>query len=197
MPREALRTSSAAASACGYFQRLRHVLLDQQHRQAVIAVQGDKRVEHLFDQQGRQAQAGLIDQQQARAAHQRASNGQHLAVPAGHGARQLLAPLLQAGKQGVDPLQAFAVDALVAHRVSPQPQVLLHRLAREHACTSRDHRDTLRHQLVGRRARDLAPFEDDAPFLRFDRSDGGQQGAGLARAVGPQQGRELAFAHFQ
>ncbi|MNR09056.1 hypothetical protein D3C85_1252440 [compost metagenome] len=172
-------------------------MLHQQHRQAIVAIQGREGVEHLLHQQRRQPQAGLVDQQQPRAAHQRPADGQHLPFASGHRARQLLAPFLEPRKQRVDTFQAFAVDTFVPHGIGAQAQVLLHRLAREHARAFGNHGDPLRHELVRRRARDVAPFEDDAAFLGLDRPDDGQQGARFARAVGAQQCRDLPRPDFQ
>ena len=82
----------------GHLQRLVGVLLDQEHRHALLADLADD-VEDLRDHQRRQAQRGLIQQQQARTGHQRAADGQHLLLAAGHQAGALAGALLQPGNR--------------------------------------------------------------------------------------------------
>lgn len=69
--------------------------------------------------QRRQAQGGLVEQQQARARHQGAADGQHLLFAAGHGAGTLVGPLAQAREEVEGVLQAgldlFAVLEETAH----------------------------------------------------------------------------------
>ena len=64
-------------------KRMIGVLLDDQHGQAVLSVQGADGVENLARDQGRQAERRLVQHQQARAAHQRAADRQHLLLAAG------------------------------------------------------------------------------------------------------------------
>jgi hypothetical protein len=65
----------------GHFQRGARVLLDQQDGHAALAQLADDAEDVAHDQR-RQAQAGLVQHQQLGLAHQRAADGQHLALAA-------------------------------------------------------------------------------------------------------------------
>jgi hypothetical protein len=52
-----------------------------------------------FDKNRRQAHGRFIEHQQFRVEHQAAGNGQHLLLPAGKRAAQLIDTLLEAGKE--------------------------------------------------------------------------------------------------
>ena len=67
-------------------QRGQRVLLDQQHGDALLADLLD-RLEDDVDQHRRQAHGRLVEQQQLRVAEQRARDGEHLLLAAGHRAR--------------------------------------------------------------------------------------------------------------
>ena len=56
---------------------------------------------------GDKTHGGLVQHQHGSVAHQRTAHGQHLLLAAGHGARQLLAALLQAGEQGRTPFPCW------------------------------------------------------------------------------------------
>ena len=76
-------------------------------------------------------------------------------------------------------------------------EVLGHRQGREHALPAGHHGDAEPGDLVGRRAGDVAPVEDDrAVGRRHDAGDGLEQGR-LAGAVGAEQGHDLALAHLE
>ena len=62
-------------------------------------------VEDLPDQQRRQAQGGLIQEQQPGPGHQGPAQGQHLLLAAAQGAGRLLPALRQAGKGLINLLQ--------------------------------------------------------------------------------------------
>ena len=58
------------------------VLLDEQHGDAVDLVDLADDVEDLVDQEGREAETGLVEHQQLRLGHQRAGDGEHLLLAA-------------------------------------------------------------------------------------------------------------------
>ena len=60
--------------------------------------------EDAFHQPGREARRGLVQHQQARADHQCAGNGQHLALAAGETARWQTALTGEIGKEAVERL---------------------------------------------------------------------------------------------
>ena len=59
------------------------VLLDQKHRHAVALVEVADDLEDLLDDERREAERWLVEQEQARAAHQGAGDGEHLLLAAG------------------------------------------------------------------------------------------------------------------
>ena len=61
---------------------------------------------HLVDQDGRQPFRGLVEQQERRVGHERASDRQHLLLAAGELVAHVGAPLPQAGKHRVDAREA-------------------------------------------------------------------------------------------
>ena len=103
------------------------VLLDQHDGHAGCAQALDGAEDFTHDQ-GRQPQTGLVEHEQARARHQRAAHGQHLALAPRHGASELQAPLLEARKQVIDrvkPVPPMRVGQ--AHLAVPaEQQVVFH-----------------------------------------------------------------------
>jgi hypothetical protein len=113
--RYAARTSGLASSSAPVPERmicavLQHVaamrraqgvvgvLLDEQDGHAVVAVELADDLEDLLDVERRQAERGLVEQQQLRPAHQRAGDRQHLLLAARQRAGALLAALFRIGK---------------------------------------------------------------------------------------------------
>src|SRR5215211_7384665 len=74
------------------------VLFHQQHGDALFAVQLTEAAEEILHDDGREAERRLVEQQQARPAHQRPSDRQHLLLATAQASRQLRAPLGQAGE---------------------------------------------------------------------------------------------------
>ena len=76
------------------FQGVEGVLFDEEDSEALIAVERADDIEDLAHDERREAERGFIEQQKARAAHQRAGDGEHLLFAA----RERAAALF-----GVDP----------------------------------------------------------------------------------------------
>ena len=66
----------------GHRQGDRGVLLDQQHGDALLGVDAGDDAENVLDQDGRQAQRGLVEQHQGRLRDQGATDGEHLLLAA-------------------------------------------------------------------------------------------------------------------
>ena len=115
--------------------RQRHdgVLLDQQHGQLLLRNQPLHDAEDLLDQHRRQAERGLVEQHDLGLRHQRAADRQHLLLAAGEVARELVAPLLEQRKVGIDALDAARDLARLALHVAAGDQVLLGGQVLEHA----------------------------------------------------------------
>src|SRR5262249_28478992 len=76
-------------AAVGDAQRLGEILLRHQHREIVLLLEFPYRVDGAADQHGREADRGLVDQEDARRQHQGAAEGKHLLLAAAHGAGKL------------------------------------------------------------------------------------------------------------
>ena len=76
-------------------QRDVRVLLDDEHGQALLLVQLPDDAEDLGDEQRREAERRLVEQEQARALHERAREREHLLLAAAERAGLLVAPLLE------------------------------------------------------------------------------------------------------
>jgi len=68
-------------TAVGHVQRYRQLLLDQQHRNTA-RLDLPEELPHAFNQPGRQAFGGLVDDDQVGVAHQAAAQRQHLLLAA-------------------------------------------------------------------------------------------------------------------
>ena len=85
-------------AAIGNAQALLGVLLDQQDADAALA-HGGQRLEQFVGEQRRQAERGLVEQQELGRRHHGAADRHHLLLAAAHGARRLGEAFLQARKQ--------------------------------------------------------------------------------------------------
>src|SRR4051794_17810651 len=91
-------------------ERLAHVLLDEQHRQAIVAQAPDQR-EHFLDEERRQAERRLVEDQQAGFGHQAAADREHLLLAAAHRAGPLALALGEA-REGCEHALEVAGPAL-------------------------------------------------------------------------------------
>src|SRR6185295_6355928 len=88
-------------AAVGDRQRLEGVLLDQQDRRALLVDLLDRR-EHLLDEDRREAERGLVEQQQSRLGHERPPDRKHLLLAAGQRPALLGDPLAETGEERQD-----------------------------------------------------------------------------------------------
>jgi hypothetical protein len=72
--------------AIDYAKHLLHVLLDDQHGEAARA-DAVHELEHLLDEDGRQARGRLVEQQELRLGHERAPDRAHLLLASRHASR--------------------------------------------------------------------------------------------------------------
>ena len=181
--------------AVGDLQRLAHVLLDQQHRQA-LAMQAPDQREQLLHQQRRQAQRGLVQDQQPRLGHQAAGDGQHLLLATAHRAGLLGQAL---GQPGEDRQHLVPVGSAPRPRPGEgaECQVLGHRQVGEDA-PPLGHLDQpgLHHRaVVG--ARQVMAVKAHAPAPGRQQAADREVQRGLAGAVAAQQRDDLVGPHRQ
>ncbi len=155
-------------------------------------------VEDLLHQQGRQTHGGLVQHQHGGVAHQRTAHGQHLLLAAGHGAGQLLAALLQAGKQLK---HLFLVGGDGGGQAGCKPPmsrfsstVMCRKTWRPSGTCARPASTILwaRHALDA-----LRPCTGRRRVLGCEQAGNGLQGGGLTRTVGADQGDDLALVHLE
>src|SRR6266851_4855691 len=92
-------------AAMGEPQGMVRVLLDQEHRDLLLLVDLADHFEDLLDDERREAERGLVEQQEARPTHQRAADRQHLLLAAGERAAALALAPLEDGKEREDAAQ--------------------------------------------------------------------------------------------
>src|SRR3954468_2643890 len=98
-------------SVVGDSERLVHVLLHEKDGNATFVDLADD-VEILLDEKWRQAERGLVDQQQLRRPHQAPADRDHRLLAARHGASELHPALGQSRKQAKDFRHALLSDCL-------------------------------------------------------------------------------------
>src|ERR1700738_2419808 len=81
------------------FERVECILLHQEDAEPLLAIKSLDGPEYLTRDERRQPQRRLIQEQQPRAPHQVAGDGQHLLLAAGEGAAALVDTLLEPWKQ--------------------------------------------------------------------------------------------------
>src|SRR5690606_20896538 len=147
---------------------------------------------------GRQAMAGLVQQQQARFQHERAAERHHLLFAAGQGAGGLAAALAQAREQRVDALATGLQRAfLAAPHVAAQVQVFLDRHFREHVAPFGHVGDAEFRHLVRRAPQQVLAVEADAPLDLVRQARYAAQQRALAGGVGADYRDEAAGRHAQ
>ena len=151
-----------------------------------------RRIKNLLHQQRRQAERGLVKQNEPRPAHQRAADRQHLLLAAGERAAALVAAVAQPRKQREHAFEVGVEAAAVGHSCADL-QVLHHRHARKHAAALGRLRDAELGDLVGRQRGDLAAGETDAALAGARTAEHRHHQGRFAGAVGADQRNDLAF----
>ena len=106
-------------------------------------MEGGKRIVHRIDDGRRQAEAGLVEQQQLGIAHQRTADRQHLALATGHRSGALFAPFGEPREHCVDALEQAGRWPRSASGVA-QHQIVLDALLGEQAPAFGDSASPLR-----------------------------------------------------
>src|SRR6266481_704506 len=140
-----------------------HVLLHQQHGEALLAVEHLQHVEDRVHDARHDAQARLVEHQEARPRHEGAGDREHLALAAGKGAGPLVHPLPQHREEAEDPLEHLLAALRVAVAEGAEAQVLGHREAAEEAPALGDERDAEVDAVRGLDVVDATVVEPDLP----------------------------------
>ncbi len=171
------------------------VLLDDEDGEALGGVQAAEDGEDLADDERRQAERGLVEQQQPRPGEQGAAEREQLLLAAGEGARLLVAPVGELREELVD--AGEVAGERVPARVAAEPQVLLDGQLDEGSAALGDVRDPEPRDRVGAGASaERTAAEDDRPLAADGAGDGAQRRR-LAGAVGAEDGDDLALADLE
>ena len=152
-----------------------------------------ERFEQLVRQKRRQAERGLVEQQEFGRRHHGAADRHHLLLAAAHRARRLGEALAQAREQ-FQHLPHGALGAVAgAAGIGAELEVLAHGQVAEYAAPLRHQRDSRLDDLVRRQNAEFAAAERHraAGQERHQAGDDAQERA-LARAVGAKDDRDLA-----
>ena len=145
---------------------------------------------------GGEPQRRLVEQEKARAAHKRAGDGEHLLLAARERAATLGAPLAEDGKDAEHALEVF-VEMTGRGRGRAHLQVLQHRHAGEDAPPFRRMGDAAAHDAEGGQVGDVLAVEGDGAAGGARVAANRHQQRGFSRAVGADQGDDLALVHLQ
>ena len=180
----------------GELERQGGVLLDNEHRDAGLAVDLAQNPEQFFDDQRREAEGRFVEEHQPGPQHQGAADRQHLLLAAGQRAGLLVAALPEAREMAVDPLDIGGDAGAVAPGHRAELQILLDGDAQKRAAPLRYMRDPEPHDVLGRPAGDRFAVETDravGPHHAAQRT----QHRRLAGAIGAEQGADAAFAQIE
>src|SRR5712692_11362965 len=137
------------------------VLLDDEHRQAIVGIELFDDAEDLLDDRRREPERRLVQHQQARPADERAGEREHLLLSAAERAGLLVTAALQPREVPEDPRSFVPQRAPLAANVGPHAQVLPDAELREQATPFGNVRDAGARDRVRLAARDLLALEDD------------------------------------
>lgn len=116
---------------------------------------------------------------------------------AGEGARQLAAALFQPGKVAVDPLHVLRHTLGIRNGIGAHFQVFLHGHLGKHMTALRHMGQPQPDDGVGGDRLEVRAVQRDGAGGGAQQSEDGMQRGGLARAVGADQGHQLAVAYRQ
>src|SRR5215212_2828833 len=148
-------------AAVGKLQRMECILLDEEYRDALGAVEFANGGKDLLHDQRRKPERWLVEQQQARARHQCARDCEHLLLAAGKRAAALGLTLAENGKEHKGAFEVF----LKVFRIgggSPHLEVLEDRHAGEDAPALGRLRYAHAHDLMGGQVGDVSAVVEDA-----------------------------------
>ena len=180
----------------GEFERQGGVLLDNEHRDAGLAVDLAQNPEQFFDDQRREAEGRFVEEHQPGPQHQGAADRQHLLLAAGQCAGLLPAALPEARKMRVDLLDIGGDPGFVAAGHRAELQILLDRDAQKRAAPFRHMRDPEPHDVLGGPAGDRPPVETDLAICPHHAAERAQHGR-LARAIGAEQRADVPLADVE
>src|SRR5262249_57853402 len=134
----------------------------------------------------------LVEEQQARAGHERTAEREHLLLAAAQRAAELAATLAQPGKVRVDALEALRDPRVLSDQVRADPEVFLYGQLGKDPPSFLHLADSEAADRLGRHRVDRRAFEADRPRRRAKEAGDRPDRRGLARAVGADERDQLA-----
>ena len=157
----------------------RHLLLRDQQRHTVpleLLERLERELRDLRSQTGRR----LVEHQEPRPRHERASHGQHLLLTAAEGSRLLALSHLQPREEVVHELERLTIRPLGK---GAQDEIALQRHRREEVPLGRDVRDSRARSAVRGTTGQILALEDDPALHRRKQPGDGPEERRLPRAV--------------
>src|SRR5215472_5093822 len=159
------------------------VLLDEKNRHTLLSVDPGDDFEDRAHNGGSKPQRRLVEEQEARAHHQAAGDGQHLLLATAEQGGSLARPVGHPGEVTKHSVQV-ALDLLaIAPEAGAHLEVLEHRQLCQHPPAFGNVRNALAGHRLGRQPRNGLSTEADASGHLHHARDGAER-RGLARAVG-------------
>src|SRR2546421_7601243 len=177
-------------------QCLGRVLLDQQDGGALLIDVADD-VEDLVDQDGGEAQRGLVEQQDTGSRHQAASDREHLLLATRKRATDLIQTLFDARKQFEDMFLVPPNSLPVLAGEGAEEQVVADGQAAEDPAPLRHVPDSQPHDLVRGDVGDVFPAKPYLTLCRRSQAGNGSERCRLTRPVAADQGDDFAFVDMQ
>ena len=193
-PSTTLPTSSRYAR-CESCERGVRVLLDDQHREALLLVEPAHDLEELLDDDRREPERRLVEEQEPRPREARAGEREHLLLAARQRSGLLVAPLREPRQLARDLVEVLRDGLAVAAEVRAHLQVLPDRQLAEDAAALGNVRDASPRGRL-RAARQLLSVEDDRAVARDHARDRAERRR-LAGAVRAEQRDDLALVERQ
>src|SRR5581483_8474585 len=181
----------------GERQRQLHVLLDEQHREALRPVHVPEPLQYLADHAVGQAERRLVDQEEPRARHEPAPDRDHLLLAAGERVGPLRAALPEAREESLDPGEALGPVALRRRVIRAELEILPDGEVGEQPAALEDVSQAERDALVGRQAVDRTPGQPDPALARSHQTRDAVEERRLPGAVRTQERDDLALPHLQ
>src|SRR5919198_3450795 len=176
-------------------KRLVDVLLDEQDGDALLAPEAHDQVKDEPDELGREAERGLVEEQEPRPRHESPCDRELLLLPARERGRRQPQPLAERREELEQPFPPGVVARPA--RGGAEAQVLRHRQAREDPPALGREADAAADHALRRQVADLAPVELDRPGARPVQADDRHERGRLAGAVRAQERHDLALADAQ
>ena len=179
-------------AAVGDGERERHLLLGDQESHALLLESFERLECDLGDLRGETGRR-LVEHEQPRPRHQRATHRQHLLLPAAQGSCLLALSLPQARKEVVDELERRGIRP---PRVGTEVEIALQGHRREEMPLGGHVRDPSARYAVGGTPRQVLPVEDDSTGHRRKQPGDRPEERRLARAVRADDHHRLAGANL-